>query len=130
MFIFLKISDAIYFLKQSSSGTQFIWSSEASGFRHLYLASVNSQHVVSRGRSRSFLGQNSVYYPFVTQEQLTEGDWEVDGKQVCYRFLNRFEYTLKIEIFNESVFVICHPALSTCCGAKCFVASWKNMGLL
>ncbi|EDO28500.1 predicted protein, partial [Nematostella vectensis] len=75
------VSDIIYFLKPGSD-TQFIWSSEASGHRHLYLASVRSNHVISRGRSRSLIGQNAVYYPLVTQRQLTEGDWEVDTKTI------------------------------------------------
>ncbi|XP_031560126.1 dipeptidyl peptidase 9-like [Actinia tenebrosa] len=80
--IWINLSDIVYFLKNATSETQFIWSSESSGHRHLYLATVNSRHVMSRGRSRSFLGQNSVYYPLVTQQQLTDGDWEVDGKQI------------------------------------------------
>ncbi|EDO46612.1 predicted protein [Nematostella vectensis] len=79
--IWINVSDIIYFLKPGSD-TQFIWSSEASGHRHLYLASVRSNHVISRGRSRSLIGQNAVYYPLVTQRQLTEGDWEVDTKTI------------------------------------------------
>jgi dipeptidyl-peptidase-4 len=50
----INISDILYFF---SDGRRFIWSSERSGFRHLYLYDVSGQLIT----------------------QLTRGDWEVES---------------------------------------------------
>ena len=50
----INVSDILYFF---SDGRRFIWSSEQSGFRHLYLYDVNGAHAT----------------------QLTHGDWEVES---------------------------------------------------
>ncbi|KAI9246494.1 hypothetical protein BDA99DRAFT_565521 [Phascolomyces articulosus] len=64
--IWINISDAYYFLQNTSSTsdcTEFIWSSEMSGFRHLYL--IRKPHHVE------FCLESSS----VTVQQLTEGEW-------------------------------------------------------
>ena len=81
MFI-LKVADLTHFLRANDSRLQFIWSSEISGFRHLYLATANSNHTLTRARAGSFISECCIHYPLVTQQQLTDGDWEVDGKEV------------------------------------------------
>jgi dipeptidyl-peptidase-4 len=50
----INVSDDLYFLKDSK---RFLWSSERSGYRHLYMYGLDGNHVV----------------------QLTKGDWEVTG---------------------------------------------------
>lgn len=79
---FFQVADLTHFLRMSDSRLQFIWSSEISGYRHLYLATANSNHTLTRARAGSFIAECCIHYPLVTQRQLTDGDWEVDGKEV------------------------------------------------
>lgn len=79
---FFQVADLTHFLRMSDSRLQFIWSSEISGFRHLYLATANSNHTLTRARAGSFIAECCIHYPLVTQRQLTDGDWQVDGKEV------------------------------------------------
>lgn len=76
----------------NDSRLQFIWSSEISGFRHLYLATANSNHTLTRARAGSFISECCIHYPLVTQRQLTDGDWEVDGKEVSKLMLKIYKY--------------------------------------
>ncbi|KAI8393595.1 uncharacterized protein BYT42DRAFT_609376 [Radiomyces spectabilis] len=63
--IWINIADAYHFLNSTSVGrTEFIWSSEKSGFRHLYL--VIQDHLTGTS----------------TVRQLTEGDWCVTDKSI------------------------------------------------
>lgn len=80
--IFFQVAELTHFLRMNDSRLQFIWSSEISGFRHLYLATANSNHTLTRARAGSFISECCIHYPLVTQRQLTDGDWEVDGKEV------------------------------------------------
>ncbi|XP_020608340.1 dipeptidyl peptidase 9-like [Orbicella faveolata] len=80
--IWINVADLTHFLRMSDSRLQFIWSSEISGYRHLYLATANSNHTLTRARAGSFIAECCIHYPLVTQRQLTDGDWEVDGKEI------------------------------------------------
>ncbi|XP_029199625.1 dipeptidyl peptidase 9-like [Acropora muricata] len=80
--IWINVADLTHFLRANDSRLQFIWSSEISGFRHLYLATANSNHTLTRARAGSFISECCIHYPLVTQQQLTDGDWEVDGKEI------------------------------------------------
>lgn len=93
MFI-LKVADLTHFLRANDSRLQFIWSSEISGFRHLYLATANSNHTLTRARAGSFISECCIHYPLVTQQQLTDGDWEVDGKEVGIMYFPLFTWLL------------------------------------
>ncbi|RMX59988.1 hypothetical protein pdam_00001080 [Pocillopora damicornis] len=80
--IWINVAELTHFLRMNDSRLQFIWSSEISGFRHLYLATANSNHTLTRARAGSFISECCIHYPLVTQRQLTDGDWEVDGKEI------------------------------------------------
>lgn len=80
--IWINVAELTHFLRTNDSRLQFIWSSEISGFRHLYLATANSNHTLTRARAGSFISECCIHYPLVTQRQLTDGDWEVDGKEI------------------------------------------------
>jgi len=55
------------------------------------LATANSNHTLTRARAGSFIAECCIHYPLVTQQQLTDGDWEVDGREVGTRkYFNRF----------------------------------------
>ena len=79
---FFQVAELTHFLRMTDSRLQFIWSSEITGYRHLYLATANSNHTLTRARAGSFIAECCIHYPLVTQRQLTDGDWEVDGKEV------------------------------------------------
>lgn len=99
MFI-LKVADLTHFLRANDSRLQFIWSSEISGFRHLYLATANSNHTLTRARAGSFISECCIHYPLVTQQQLTDGDWEVDGKEVGIMHFPLFTWLLFHWVIN------------------------------
>jgi dipeptidyl-peptidase-4 len=80
----INVSDILYFF---SDGRRFIWSSERSGFRHLYLYDVSSAHAT----------------------QLTHGDWEVESLegvdeagQVAY-FISTEKSPLERQLYRVSL---------------------------
>ena len=71
----------IHFFPQPDSQShliKFIWASEMSGFRHLYLVNVDSSQETY---INDLLSQCEP-----TFHQFTSGDWEVDGNKVCITF--------------------------------------------
>jgi dipeptidyl-peptidase-4 len=80
----INVSDILYFF---SDGRRFIWSSERSGFRHLYLYDVSGAHAT----------------------QLTHGDWEVESLegvdeagQVAY-FISTEKSPLERQLYRVSL---------------------------
>ena len=80
----INVSDILYFL---SDGRRFIWSSERSGFRHLYLYDVSGAPVA----------------------QLTRGDWEVeslegvDEKSQAAYFISTEKSPLERQLYRVSL---------------------------
>ena len=80
--------DILYFLNKSKLGKRplvagselsFIWSSEESGYRHLYLISVR-------------LGTGATSPRMVLKRQLSEGNWETDVKDLWVDEVNELIY--------------------------------------
>lgn len=77
LFSDFKVCDLIHFFPQPESQShnlKFIWASEMSNFRHLYLVNVD----ISQGTpcSNMLTQCEAIHYQF------TSGDWEVDGSKV------------------------------------------------
>lgn len=72
LLLLLKVSDILHFfpINAASKQVSFIWSSERSGYRHLYVSTVALGGDGPEPISRS-------------QVTCTSGSWEVDSKQVC-----------------------------------------------
>lgn len=71
----INIHDLLYFFDVSDNYVQFLWSSEESGYRHLYLitsAFGEDDHIVD----------NNLKARIIKKVQLTMGEWEVLGKNV------------------------------------------------
>lgn len=76
----ISCNDILQFLPHNNDAqVKFIWASEESGFRHLYLVTVS---IVTDNMSSS---PDSVLCPkIVSKVQLTQGEWEVVNKPVWW----------------------------------------------
>ncbi|KAL7017779.1 hypothetical protein ACKWTF_010525 [Chironomus riparius] len=87
----INIHDLLYFIDIGDNYIQFIWSSEESGYRHLYLitSSLDIKTPVQNGiRTHSAFGEdehftdNNLKARIVKKIQLSTGEWEVLGKNL------------------------------------------------
>jgi len=87
----INIHDLLYFIDIGDNCIQFIWSSEESGYRHLYLitSSLDYKSPIQNGiRTHSAFGEdehftdNNLKARIVKKIQLTMGEWEVLGKNL------------------------------------------------
>ncbi|XP_053986733.1 dipeptidyl peptidase 9 isoform X1 [Hylaeus volcanicus] len=93
--IWININDLLYFLpSDNSTEVKFLWGSEESDFRHLYLvtssiaAGLNNQAEESLDRMDSIFLQPRV----ISKVALTQGDWEVLGKKLWVDESNSIVY--------------------------------------
>lgn len=82
--IWVNVHDLLYFLPSSDNNeVQFIWASEDSGFRHLYL--ITSQIMpYMNGITESTEPMDYVFLQpkILSKVALTSGDWEVLGQNI------------------------------------------------
>lgn len=87
----INIHDLLYIFDISDNYIQFIWSSEESGFRHLYLITssleVTKSSTTQNGiRTHSAFdegtSENNLKARVIKKVQLTMGEWEVLGKNI------------------------------------------------
>ncbi|KAL0080982.1 Alpha/Beta hydrolase protein [Phycomyces blakesleeanus] len=91
--VWINISDAYYFLDSSDpNSTQFIWSSEKSGYRHLYLVTKNIDE------------------PKPSVTQLTDGEWCVIDKPLFVDESRRLVYFMakKDGPLESHLYVTCY----------------------
>ncbi|XP_071098891.1 dipeptidyl peptidase 9-like [Haliotis cracherodii] len=94
--IWINVHDILHFFPQSSPDEiSFLWSSEKSGYRHLYHVTSklqtpppDSNHAMElEDRSQDFLQSQ-----MVREVAVTQGDWEVNGKQIWVDELRKLVY--------------------------------------
>ncbi|CAG9860999.1 unnamed protein product [Phyllotreta striolata] len=82
--IWVNVNDLLHFLTSSDNNeVQFIWASEESGFRHLYLISAQIMPYTN-GISESTETMDYVFLQpkIASKVALTQGDWEVLGQNL------------------------------------------------
>ncbi|XP_023019960.1 dipeptidyl peptidase 9 [Leptinotarsa decemlineata] len=83
--IWVNVHDLLHFLpcSENSNEMQFIWASEESGFRHLYLISAQIMPYVN-GITENAETMDFVYLQprILSKVALTSGDWEVLGQNL------------------------------------------------
>lgn len=108
--IWLNVHDNMYFLEQENdSELSFIWSSEKSGYRHLYLISVP----IPQCPSASVIESNSdllesANFKVNKEVQLTSGDWAVLPKEVFVDQVRKLVYLtgLKDTVLESHFYVV------------------------
>ncbi|KAL5019615.1 hypothetical protein ScPMuIL_002507 [Solemya velum] len=86
--IWTNVHDILYFFPQESENEiSFLWSSEKSGYRHLYkitsrFQTRDDQYVPLSAVDLMDRDESVVYAKVVKEVTLTSGEWEVAGKQV------------------------------------------------
>lgn len=92
--VWVNVNDLLYFLpSEDPTEVKFLWGSEESEFRHLYLI-TSSITGLSNGVEESLDRMDSIFLqPRVTSKvALTQGDWEVLGKRLWVDESNSIVY--------------------------------------
>ncbi|KAI4482250.1 hypothetical protein M0804_008801 [Polistes exclamans] len=92
--VWVNVNDLLYFLPSDDpTEVKFLWGSEESDFRHLYLI-TSSITGLSNGVEESLDRMDSIFLqPRVTSKiALTQGDWEVLGKKLWVDETNSIVY--------------------------------------
>ncbi|KAG5343681.1 DPP9 peptidase, partial [Acromyrmex charruanus] len=92
--IWINVNDLLYFLKSDDANeVKFIWGSEESEFRHLYLI-TSSIAGLSNGVEEPLDRMDSIFLrPRITSKiALTQGDYEVLGKKIWVDEVNSIVY--------------------------------------
>ncbi|XP_013399764.1 dipeptidyl peptidase 9 isoform X1 [Lingula anatina] len=93
----VNVHDILHFFPEEKSQVSFIWASEKTGHRHLYLVTSKLHHGQENGVERGANGMvddhSGYLQPCVLSAvALTSGDWEVMGKQIWVDEINQMVY--------------------------------------
>lgn len=91
----INVNDALQFLEMTDSHVTFIWASEETGFRHLYLVTSAIGHNANGSLNTDEEMDGITLGPRILQKiALTSGDWEVLGRNVWIDRRRRLVYFL------------------------------------
>ncbi|CAH0559459.1 unnamed protein product [Brassicogethes aeneus] len=82
--VWINVHDLLHFLPSSEPNeVRFVWASEESGFRHLYLVTSQLSNYTN-GLTESVVAMDCVYMQpkIISKVELTSGEWEVLGQNV------------------------------------------------
>lgn len=81
--IWVNVHDNLHFLpSRSSSEVTFVWSSEKSGYRHLYKVTSKLKNCDIYKSALDIIEEDSLEPEVMEEVQLTSGNWEVISKQI------------------------------------------------
>ena len=81
--VWVNVHDNLYFLPSvSNSEVTFVWSSEKSGYRHLYKVTSKLKNCDTYKSALDMLEEDVLEADVIEELPLTSGDWEVIGKQI------------------------------------------------
>jgi len=96
----INVHDMLHFLELTETSVTFLWASEETGFRHLYLVTAslllnqaNGQaDVGSAAAQPSFVEQSALQPRILNKVALTSGEWEVLARSLWVDKANKLVY--------------------------------------
>lgn len=93
----INVNDILEFIEVSDTQVTFIWASEETGFRHLYLVTslLQQPEPCTNGTLNADNVKRTLWEPsIVSKTALTSGDWEVLGRNIWVDRKQKFVYFL------------------------------------
>ncbi|XP_017086832.2 dipeptidyl peptidase 9 [Drosophila bipectinata] len=96
----INVHDMLYFLDLTETSVTFLWASEETGFRHLYLVTSSLMLTHSNGQADagststqpSFVEQSALQPRIINKVALTSGEWEVLARNLWVDKANQLVY--------------------------------------
>lgn len=96
----INVHDMLYFLELAETSVTFLWASEETGFRHLYLVTSSLLLTHSNGQTDtgststqpSFVEQSALQPRIINKVALTSGEWEVLARNLWVDKANQLVY--------------------------------------